>query len=141
MSKKLVWIALPILVIFASVIVFAAVSQNEPEPRATPAASEEQPDAVEDAAVPTMLELGSEGCIPCEKMKPVMAALEEKYGDKIEIQFHDVRKNPAIAQQYRIRLIPTQIFLKADGTEFFRHEGYFAQEDVEKVFSDMGVSP
>ncbi len=32
-----------------------------------------------------MLELGSEGCIPCEKMKPVMKKLKDEHGGKIEV--------------------------------------------------------
>jgi thioredoxin len=90
--------------------------------------------------LPTMLELGSDGCKPCEQMKPVMAGLETDYGDKIRVTFHDVRKNQKIAEQYSIRLIPTQIFLDAEGNEFFRHEGFFAREEIEKVFRDMGVN-
>jgi len=89
--------------------------------------------------LPTMLELGSEGCKSCEQMKPVMASLEQDYGDKIRITFHDVRKNQEIAAQYSIRLIPTQIFLDAEGNEFFRHEGFFSREEIEKVFRDNDV--
>jgi thioredoxin 1 len=85
------------------------------------------------------LELGSEGCLPCEAMKPVMQAVRDKYGDRVEVVFYDVRKNRAVGREYRIRLIPTQIFLRADGTEFFRHEGYLPLEEVEKVLRGMGV--
>ncbi len=86
-----------------------------------------------------MLELGSEGCKPCEQMKPVMAGLERDYAGIIRVTFHDVRKTPDIASQYGIKLIPTQVFLDADGNEFFRHEGFFPREDIEQVFRDMGV--
>lgn len=85
------------------------------------------------------LELGSEGCVPCEAMKPVMQAVRDRYGDRIEVVFHDVRKNRSIGREWGIRLIPTQIFLKPDGTEFFRHEGFFSLEEVEKVLADMGI--
>ena len=85
------------------------------------------------------LELGSEGCKPCEAMKPVMQAVRERYGDRIEVVFYDVRKNRSIGREWRIRLIPTQIFLKPDGTEFFRHEGFFPLEEVEKVLAGMGI--
>jgi thioredoxin 1 len=74
-------------------------------------------------------------------MKPVMQAVRDKYGDRVEVAFYDVRKNRAVGREYRIRLIPTQIFLRADGTEFFRHEGYFPLEEVEKVLQGMGVVP
>jgi len=37
-------------------------------------------------------------------------------------------------------MIPTQIFYTAEGKEFERHVGYLPIEDVEKVFTKMGVS-
>ncbi len=85
------------------------------------------------------LELGSVGCKPCEAMKPVMEAVRQKHGERVDVIFHDVRRDPTKAREYRIRLIPTQIFLKADGQEFFRHEGYFAEDDVMAVLHRMGV--
>jgi thioredoxin 1 len=85
------------------------------------------------------LELGSVGCKPCEAMKPVMQAVRERFPDRVEVNFYDVRKLPAIAGEYGVRLIPTQVFLLPDGTEFFRHEGYFAQGDVMAVLERMGV--
>lgn len=90
--------------------------------------------------VPTMLELGSEGCIPCEQMIPVMAALREEYPGKIAIEFHDVREDQTMARRYNIRLIPTQIFLTADGEEYFRHEGFLPKEEIEGIFRQMGVN-
>jgi thiol-disulfide isomerase/thioredoxin len=85
------------------------------------------------------LELGSVGCKPCEAMKPVMQAVRERFPDRVEVSFYDVRKLPAIAGEYGVRLIPTQVFLLPDGTEFFRHEGYFAEGDVMAVLERMGV--
>ncbi len=86
------------------------------------------------------LELGSAGCMPCEAMKPVLEAVTRDYGDRVEVVYHDVRKDPSPAREHRIRLIPTQVFLLPDGTEFFRHEGYFPLEQVEEVLARMGVS-
>lgn len=87
----------------------------------------------------TFLELGSVGCKPCEAMVPVMAAVRERFPDQVEVIFHDVRRDPAVASEYRVRLIPTQVFLRPDGSEFFRHEGYFAESEVVAVLRKMGV--
>lgn len=130
---------LPIIAIMI-VIVFTVTSCSKQEPQQDAQTSQALQPASERPSLPTMLELGSEGCIPCEKMKPVMAQLTEEHGELIHIEFHDVKKNQAIAKEYSIRLIPTQVFLTADGTEFFRHEGFFSQEEIEKVFRDMGVA-
>jgi thioredoxin 1 len=87
----------------------------------------------------TFLELGSVGCRPCEAMKPVMQGVRDKYGKQVEVTFHDVKKDPSIARKWRVVLIPTQIFLDPAGQEAFRHEGFFALEDVEKVLRQLGV--
>lgn len=87
----------------------------------------------------TFLELGSVGCKPCEEMKPVMEAVRRRFPGEVEVIFHDVRRDPRIAAQYRISLIPTQIFLLPDGAEFFRHEGFFSEGEVTAVLLKMGV--
>src|SRR5512138_2729745 len=62
-----------------------------------------------------MLELGSEGCIPCEKMKPVMAKLSESYKGKLDVVFIDVKKDHNTAQRFGVYMIPVQVFLDKKG--------------------------
>ena len=81
----------------------------------------------------TFVELGSESCIPCKLMKPVMAEVEKEYGSKIAVIFHDVNKDRQKASQYKIRVIPTQVFLDKKGKEFYRHEGFFPKEEIVKL--------
>ncbi|RMG70581.1 MAG: thioredoxin [Nitrospirae bacterium] len=85
-----------------------------------------------------MLELGSEGCIACEKMKPVMKKLRERFSEKLEVIFVDVRKDNAMARRYGIMLIPTQVFLDTSGKEFYRHVGYFSYEEIVGMLKEKG---
>ncbi|MFH1852884.1 MAG: thioredoxin family protein [Candidatus Neomarinimicrobiota bacterium] len=87
----------------------------------------------------TFVELGSVNCIPCKMMVPVMAAVEHKYGDQLQVIFHDVKKEPEYGQQYGIRLIPTQVFLDRSGTEIFRHEGFFAEDSIDAFLQKQGL--
>jgi thioredoxin 1 len=83
----------------------------------------------------TFIELGSVRCIPCKAMQPVMAAIEKKYGNQVKVIFYDVWR-PEQAQFgkiYNIRLIPTQIFLDKDGKEFFRHEGFYPEAQIDTL--------
>lgn len=91
----------------------------------------------------TFVELGSVNCIPCRKMQPVMKAIEEKYGEQIEVIFYDVWKadQRKYGEEYDIRLIPTQVFLDKDGKEIFRHEGFFPEESIDKFLKEQGLSP
>ncbi len=89
----------------------------------------------------TFVELGSVNCIPCRQMQPVMKAIEKKYGDQVKVVFYDVWKpeQKKYAEQYGIKLIPTQMFLDAAGKEFFRHEGFYPEAEIDKLLQKQGL--
>ncbi|MBD3384607.1 thioredoxin fold domain-containing protein [candidate division KSB1 bacterium] len=91
----------------------------------------------------TFVELGSVKCIPCKAMQPVMESIEEKYGDQIEVIFYDVWQpdQKKYAQQYNIKLIPTQVFLDENGNEIMRHEGFFAEKKIDTFLQKQGLTP
>ncbi len=86
-----------------------------------------------------MLELGSVGCIPCEKMKPVMEKLRTSYKGKLEVFFVDVRKDHDTAQRFGVYVIPTQVFLDKNGKEFHRHIGFYGYEEIAPVLKKAGL--
>ena len=89
----------------------------------------------------TFVELGSVKCIPCKKMQPIMKSIEEKYGDQVKVVFHDVwtPEGQPFGDKFGINAIPTQVFLDASGKEFFRHEGFFPEEELIEVLKGKGV--
>jgi thioredoxin 1 len=89
----------------------------------------------------TFIELGSVNCIPCKKMQPIMKSVEKKYGEQIKVIFYDVWQpdQKKYAQQYGIKLIPTQVFLDEKGKEVFRHEGFYAEEEIDKLLKSKGL--
>jgi thioredoxin 1 len=103
-------------------------------------------DAVEDALISAkkagklvMLEIGSVGCIPCDKMKVVMDKLRTDYKDKLEVIFIDVRNDKENMRRFGVTMIPTQVFLDKDGKEFHRHIGYYAFEEIAPVLKKQGI--
>ena len=90
----------------------------------------------------TFIELGSVNCIPCKMMQKVTAALEQKFPADLKIIFYDVYADSGKMQveHFGIRSIPTQVFLDASGKEFFRHEGFFPQEEIEKILAEHAVT-
>lgn len=89
----------------------------------------------------TFIELGSVRCIPCKQMQPVMKSIETKYGNHVKVIFYDVwtPEGKPFGEQYKINLIPTQVFLDQDGKEYFRHEGFFPEEELVKTLKQKGV--
>ncbi len=89
----------------------------------------------------TFVELGSVNCIPCKMMKPVIADIEKEYGTQVKVIFYDVwtKEGKPYGQKYKIRAIPTQIFLDKNGNEYFRHQGFFPKEEIIKVLEKGGV--
>ncbi|MFH1609720.1 MAG: thioredoxin family protein, partial [Candidatus Bipolaricaulota bacterium] len=76
------------------------------------------------APLPKLVDLGADKCIPCKQMAPILEELRVEYADRFEVVFIDVWKNPAEANRYGIRIIPTQIFYDAAGKELYRHVGF-----------------
>lgn len=103
--------------------------------------TEKKADSKKENIKVTFIELGSVRCIPCKKMIPIMKEIEKEYGDQVKVVFHDVwtPKGKPFAKQYKIKLIPTQVFLDKDGNEYFRHQGFFPKEELVKVLRQKGV--
>jgi len=89
----------------------------------------------------TFVELGSVNCIPCRMMQPVMEKVEKTYPGQVKVVFHDVWTDKGRSEGFKfgVRVIPTQVFLDKNGKEYFRHEGFFPFEEVDKILKQMGV--
>ena len=72
-------------------------------------------------------------------MAPILDELKEEYAGRMDVEFIDVWQNRDAVSQYGIQSIPTQIFFEAAGKELYRHEGFFAKEDILKKWRELGV--
>jgi len=131
--KKYIYIII-FLVLLAVVFAFRNVSNNTE-------ATLTQEDTTTDEIKVTFIELGSVGCIPCDKMQPIMKEIEEEYKGQVEVIFYDVRTafGEPYKKKFNIRAIPTQVFLDKDGNEYFRHLGFFAKNELVKILQMQGV--
>jgi len=91
------------------------------------------------AKLPMLVDLGKGTCVPCKKMKPILEELEKEYKEKAIVKIIDLRYEPKEASEYKIRLIPTQIFFDVEGKEVFRHEGFMDKQSIKAKFAEMGV--
>jgi thioredoxin 1 len=118
----------PLMLLGLAVIVLTAPFLRAAEGAARPA-----------PALPRLVDLGADQCIPCKMMKPVLDELTREYAGQLEVVFIDVWKNRAEGPRYGIRVIPTQIFYDAAGRERFRHEGFMAKKDILAKWRELGV--
>ena len=96
-------------------------------------------EAAQHGTRPRLLDLGATTCIPCKKMAPVLEELKSEYEGRLDVEFVDVWRMPGVADQYGVQSIPTQIFFDASGKELYRHQGFFAKEEILSKWVDLGV--
>ncbi len=90
-------------------------------------------------ALPRLVDLGSDKCIPCKMMAPILEELAKEYEGRMIVEVIDVRENRAAAQLYSVRVIPTQVFFDASGEELFRHEGFIDKEAILAKWGELGI--
>ncbi|MFH1738759.1 MAG: thioredoxin family protein [bacterium] len=90
--------------------------------------------------LPQLVDLGAGKCIPCKMMAPILEELSEEYKGRLDVDFIDVWEEPEAGDSYGVRMIPTQIFFDASGTEIFRHEGFYSKEDILAKWRELGVN-
>ena len=112
--------------------------------------------------LPIIIDFGADSCIPCKEMAPVLKTLNAEMQGTAIIKFVDVWKNGDAANNFPIQVIPTQIFINADGTPyvpsddikieftmystkdtnehvFTVHQGGLTEDQMRRILTDMGV--
>jgi thioredoxin 1 len=88
---------------------------------------------------PMLLEFGRGWCKPCKYMKPILEDTAKAYDGRAIVTTVDMDTNKDLVRDFKIRLMPTQVFLTPDGKEFFRNEGTLEREQIAQVLEKMGV--
>lgn len=88
---------------------------------------------------PTVIDLGARTCIPCKKMAPILESLSGEYRGRANVLFIDVHEDKAAAANFRVQMIPTQIFFNARGKEVKRHIGFMDKPEIVKELKAAGL--
>lgn len=114
--------------------------------------------------VPTVVDFGSDSCIQCKKMAPILKKLNEDFQGRAAVQFLDVWKYTEGLKEFPVQTIPTQVFFTAKGKPFepskklaakipFKmiserktgehtftvHQGGLTEEEMRMIFAEMGI--
>jgi thiol-disulfide isomerase/thioredoxin len=86
---------------------------------------------------PALYEFGAGYCASCKEMAIIMAELTKSHSDQVEFRLVYVDKEKPLFEQYKIMLIPTQVFVDASGKEVDRHVGALTKDDVLKKLKEL----
>lgn len=102
---------------------------NVGEPPAVPTGS----------GLPCLVEFGADECEACQKMEGVLEELRTVAEGKVDVVTINTDRYPQEAVRWRLRLIPTQIVVNAQGEEMARHEGYLPLEELLTELEGAGI--
>ena len=120
-------------------------------------------EALTSYGLPIIIDFGADSCVPCKEMAPVLKTMNAEMQRKAIIKFVDVWKHGEAADEFPIQVIPTQVFINADGTPyvpsedieieftmystkdtnehvFTVHQGGLTEEQMRAILADMGVA-
>lgn len=82
---------------------------------------------------PKILLFSAEWCRYCDKLKPVVEKVRQEYAGNPEVYIIDVESLARLAQDYRIRGVPTLVVVR-EGEEQGRLVGYNEEEIIRSLF-------
>jgi thioredoxin 1 len=83
---------------------------------------------------PTLVDFFATWCGPCKAMQPVLDQIKIDLGESIRILKIDVDKNQEVAEQFKVRGVPTFIFFK-NGEIIWRKSGAMSIQTLkQKIF-------
>ncbi len=90
------------------------------------------------AGKPLIVDFGMARCLQCIEQSKTMDELKGAIGDKLLLKFVHVGQEGALAEAYKVLLIPTLVFFDARGTEVFRNVGQMKKDPILAKARELG---
>lgn len=71
----------------------------------------------------------SDSCVPCKRLSPVIAEIEEQFGDKAKFVKININFDAELAEKYEVQSVPTVVFFR-NGEELSRLNGTVKKSDI-----------
>ncbi len=84
--------------------------------------------------VPVLVDFKADWCQPCKMMAPVLKQVKQNFKEQIKIIKIDIDKNPAVAQKYGIRGVPTLILFE-NGREVWKQSGVLQANQINAIIN------
>ena len=84
--------------------------------------------------VPVLVDFKADWCQPCKMMTPILKQVKKNFHDKLKIIKIDIDKNPAIAQKFGIRSVPTLVLFK-NGKEVWKQSGVLQSNQINSIIN------
>jgi thioredoxin 1 len=79
---------------------------------------------------PVLVDFGSNKCIPCRQLRPILKEVEKEMAGKAHVLIIDIYNFGKLAREHRVQLIPTLIFFNSSSKEIYRHMGVWDKKSI-----------
>lgn len=86
--------------------------------------------------LPVIADFYSDSCVPCKRLSPVLAKIEEQYADSINVAKININFDAELAEEYEVQSAPTLIFFK-DGRETERLIGAVKKSEITEIIEKL----
>ena len=86
-----------------------------------------------------MVQFGRDETEDCRAACFILEGMGDELQGRASVVVVDTKVHPQEADRWRLRMVPTQIFLDANGKEVSRHEGTITTDEVRAALREAGA--
>lgn len=87
----------------------------------------------------TVIEFGGPTCVPCKRMQPILAELQQHFGARARFRNFYVTQYAKESRPYKVMAMPTQVVFDPSGREVARHIGFWEEGDFLAALAKAGL--